>query len=53
MENVTGTGIGEEGGKPVIKVYVIKKTKSLEEKVYNIIKDYPVSIEVTGKICAF
>ncbi|MEW6681115.1 MAG: hypothetical protein AB1297_08910 [bacterium] len=25
MENVTGTGIEEEGGKPVIKVYVIKK----------------------------
>ncbi len=53
IQGVEGIGIGEESGKPVIKVYVAKKTKPLQEKIPNQIEGYPVSMEVTGEFHAF
>lgn len=53
IEGVVGVGIGEELGKPVIKVYVAKKTKSLQEKIPTQMEGYLVSIEVTGEFHAF
>lgn len=52
IEGVEGAGIGEELGRPVIKVYVVKKTKALQEKIPQELEGYPVSIEVTGEFHA-
>jgi hypothetical protein len=43
---VTGTAIGEKGGKPCLKVYVAdeKAAKTLPEKIGG----FPVVVEVTG-----
>ena len=49
IEGVQGVGIGEESGKPVIKIYVNKKIKSLQDKIPKQIEGYPVRIEVSGK----
>lgn len=53
IEGVEGVGIGEEMSKPVIKVYVVKKTKALAEKIPAQIEGYPVKMEVTGEFHAF
>ena len=53
IEGVAGVGIGEDLGKPVIKVYVVRKTKSLQEKIPAQIEGYPVSVEVSGEFHAF
>jgi len=52
IEGVQGVGIGEESGKLVIKLYVDKKTKSLQDKIPMQIEGYPVRIEVSGKFVA-
>lgn len=52
INGVVGVGIGEELGKPVIKVYVAEKTKSLQEKIPEQIEGYLVSIEATGEFHA-
>ncbi|KWT92720.1 hypothetical protein [Candidatus Magnetominusculus xianensis] len=53
INEVVGVGIGEEKGIPVIKVYVIEKTKSVMEKLPLQIEGYRVVIEVTGEVHAF
>jgi hypothetical protein len=53
LEGVEGVGIGEELGKPVIKVYVVRKTRSLQERIPSQIEGYPVRMEVTGEFHAF
>ena len=53
IEGVEGVGIGEESGRPVIKVYVVKKTKTLQGKIPARLEGYPVSMEVTGEFHAF
>jgi len=52
IEGVEGVGIGEENEKPVIRVYVAKKTKTIQEKVPSQIEGYPVRIEVSGEFHA-
>ena len=53
IEGVQGVGIGEKMGKTVIKVYVIKKTETLQKKIPAQIEGYPVDIEVTGEFQAY
>jgi hypothetical protein len=53
IEGVEGVGIGEELSKPVIMVYVSKKTQALQKKIPNQIEGYSVKIEVTGEFHAF
>jgi hypothetical protein len=52
IEGVQGVGIGEQEGKPVIKVYVSRKTPALKEKVPTSLEGYPVHVETTGEFHA-
>lgn len=52
IPGVVGTGIGEFEGKPSIKVFVVKKTKELEQKIPSVLEGYKVVIEETGEIRA-
>lgn len=52
LPGVVGTAQGLCDGKPCIKVFVIKKTPDLEQKIPKILDGYPVIIEETGKIRA-
>jgi hypothetical protein len=52
IEGVEGVGIGDEQGQPVIKVYVARKTKSLQQQIPRQIEGFPVSLEVTGEFHA-
>lgn len=49
---VVGTAQGLCDDKPCIKVYVIKETPELEQKIPRILEGYPVMIEETGEIRA-
>ena len=50
IPGVVGAGQGLCEGKPCIKVFVIKKTPDLEEKIPKTLDGYPVVIEETGKV---
>ena len=52
IPGVVGTGQGLCDGKPCIKVFVIKKTPELQEKISGKLEGYPVKIEETGEIRA-
>ena len=52
IPGVVGTAEGLCDGKPCIKVYVIKKTPELNNKIPHILEGYPVSIEETGEFKA-
>jgi hypothetical protein len=52
MTGVVGTGIGESGGKPCIKIFVVKKTDELGKKIPTTVDGYPVTIEETGEFKA-
>lgn len=52
MPGVVGTAQGLCDDKPCIKVFVIKKTHELDEKIPDILDGYPVKIEETGEIKA-
>lgn len=52
IPGVVGTGQGLCDGKPCIKVFVIKKTIELQEKISGKLEGYPVKIEETGEIRA-
>ena len=52
IPGVVGTGQGLCDSKPCIKVYVIKKTLELEEKIPGNLEGCPVVIEETGEIRA-
>ncbi len=52
MPGVAGTGQGLCEGKPCIKVFVIKKTPDLEEKIPKTLEGYPVVIAETGTVKA-
>lgn len=49
---VLGTAIGESDGKPCIKVYVVKKTKEIEQKIPAVLEGHKVVIEETGEFRA-
>jgi hypothetical protein len=53
MSGVVGTGQGLCNEGPCIKVFVIKKTQELEEKIPRKIEGYKVQIEETGKVRAY
>ena len=53
ISGVVGTGQGLCDGEPCIKVFVIKKTQELEEKIPVKIEGYKVQIEETGKVRAY
>ncbi len=48
LPGVVGTGQGLCNGRPCIKVYVVKKTPELEERIHRITDPNPLSIEETG-----
>jgi hypothetical protein len=52
IDGVEGVGIGEEDKKQVIKIYVSKNTKEIQEMIPTQIAGYPVRIEVTGEFHA-
>lgn len=52
IEGVEGVGIGEESQQPFLRVYVAKKTKSLQKKIPTRIEGYPVRIEGSGEFHA-
>jgi hypothetical protein len=52
IPGVVGIGQGLCNGKPCIKVFVIKKTPELAQKILNSLEGYPVIIEETGEIRA-
>ena len=53
MPGVVGTGQGLCDGRPCIKVYVIKETPELDQKIPRTLEGYPVVIEETGEIRVF
>jgi hypothetical protein len=52
IPGVVGAGQGLCEGKPCIKVFVIKKTPELVQKIPHSLDGYPVVIEETGKVKA-
>lgn len=50
LPNVTGVGIGERGGKPVIKVFVTEQV--LASRVPTSLEGYEVDVEEIGVIQA-
>lgn len=52
LPGVVGTAQGRCDNKPCIKIYVIKRTPELDEKIPDILEGYPVIIEETGEIKA-
>ena len=53
VPGVVGTAQGLCDNKPCIKVYVIRKTPELDQKIPDILEGYPVMVEETGKFRAF
>ena len=49
IEGVIGTAEGLCNSKPCIKVYVIKKTRQLTQRIPTTLEGYPVVIEETGE----
>jgi len=48
IPGVVGTGHGFCDGKSCIKVFVVKKTSELEDKIPGRLEGYPVKVEETG-----
>ena len=53
MSGVVGTGQGLCDGEWCIKVFVIKKTRELGEKIPKGLEGYKVKIEETGRVRAY
>ncbi len=53
INGVEGVGIGEESGRAVIKIYVSKQPKLLQDKIPAQIEGYPVVLEFSGEFHAF
>jgi hypothetical protein len=52
ITGVVGTGQGLCDTRPCIKVFVIKKTRELEQKIPKVLEGYPVVIEESGEFHA-
>ena len=52
LPGVVGTGEGECGGRPCIKVFVGEKTSALLSQIPSAIEGYPVEVQQTGEIHA-
>ena len=53
ISGVVGIGRGLCGGEQCIKVFLVKKTQELEEKIPRALDGYKVQIEETGKVQAY
>ncbi len=52
LPGVVGTGIGEQNGKPCIKVLLSRETPEIRREIPDTVKGYPVVLEVTGEFKA-
>ena len=52
IHGVIGTAQGEYGGKPCIRVFVIRKTPDLKKKIPSAIDGYKIVVQRTGNIRA-
>lgn len=52
IPGVVGTAQGLCNGKPCIKVFVVKKTPELEQKIPAVLEGHPVEVEETGEFKA-
>ena len=52
IRGVVGTAQGLFDDKPCIKVFVVKKTPELDQKIPNVLEGHPVVVEETGEIQA-
>lgn len=50
VPGVVGTGQGECGGAPCIRVFVVQKTSALVDKIPSMLDGYMVDVVVTGEI---
>ena len=50
MKGVSGTAIGTRGGKPCIKVYLEKDDRRLRSRLPSRAGEFPVDVEVTGRV---
>ena len=50
IPGVVGTAIGECDGSPCIKVFVVKKTTDIMNKIPSKLDGFPVAVEETGTI---
>lgn len=49
IPGVVGTGIGLCDDEPCIKVFVVRRTEEIDEKIPDLVEGYAVRIEVTGE----
>ncbi|MEW6050179.1 MAG: hypothetical protein AB1644_03850 [Candidatus Zixiibacteriota bacterium] len=52
LPGVIGTGIGEQNGKPCLKVFVVSMTAELKRAIPAQVEEYPVLVEATGEFKA-
>ncbi len=52
IPGVVGTGIGECEGEPCIRIFVVKKTAELMQKIPSEVEGYTVDVQETGKFQA-
>ena len=52
LPGVVGVGIGETGGLPCIRVFVVERTPVLESSIPPTLHGYPVALEETGEFRA-
>lgn len=52
LTGVVGTAIGECGGEPCIRVFVVEKTPELLEKIPSKLDGFPVDVQETGEVRA-
>jgi hypothetical protein len=50
VPGVVGTAIGECDGSPCLKVFVVKKTTDIANKIPSKLEGFPVAVEETGTI---
>jgi hypothetical protein len=50
LPGVVGAAVGECGGKPCIRLLVVRKTAELMQKIPAMLEGYPVVVEETGPI---
>ena len=52
IPGVVGTGIGECEGEPCIRIFVVKKTSELMQKIPSEVEGYTVDVHESGKFQA-
>jgi hypothetical protein len=53
IPGVTGVGIGEKAGKPVLLIMVKALTQELKKQLPSQLAGIPIQVEVVGEISAF